>query len=47
MRKWEDIEKQQTTATKGELTIVDTLSFLEVQRIKQGISQTESAKKSV
>ena len=45
MRKWEDIDKHQTAATKEELSIVDTLSFLEVQRIKQGISQIEFAKK--
>ena len=44
-RKWEDIDKHQTVATKEELSIIDTLSFLEVQRIKQGISQTEFAKK--
>lgn len=45
MRKWEDIDKHQTVATKEELSIIDTLSFLEVQRIKQSISQTEFAKK--
>ena len=45
MRKWEDIDKHQTVATKEELSIIDTLSFLEVQRIKQGISQTEFSKK--
>lgn len=45
MRKWEDIDKHQTVATKEELSIIDTLSFLEGQRIKQGISQTEFAKK--
>ena len=45
MRKWEYIDKHQTVATKEELSIIDTLSFLEVQRIKQGISQTEFAKK--
>ena len=45
MRNWEDIDKHQTVATKEELSIIDTLSFLEVQRIKQGISQTEFAKK--
>ena len=45
MRKWEDIVKNQTVATKEELSIVDTLSFLEVQRIKQGIIQIEFAKK--
>ena len=32
MRKWEDIDKHQTVATKEELSIIDTLSFLEVQR---------------
>ena len=47
MRNWEDIDKHQTVATKEELSIIDTLSFLEVQRIKQGISQTEFTKKSV
>lgn len=45
MKKWEDIEKNQTVVTKEELSIIDTLSFLEAQRIKQGISQTEFAKR--
>ena len=35
MRNWEDIDKHQTVATKEELSIIDTLSFLEVQRIKK------------
>ena len=48
MRKWEDIDKHQTVATKEELSIIDTLSFLEVQRIKQnsilaGIKSTPSS----
>ena len=45
MRKWEDIDKHQTVATKEYLSIIDTLSFSEVQRIKQSISQTAFAKK--
>lgn len=28
MRKWEDIDKHQTVATKEELSIIDTLSFV-------------------
>lgn len=38
MRTWTDIDKEQTVATEEELSIVDTLSFLEAQRIKQGIT---------
>lgn len=45
MKKWKDIDNNQTVATKEELSIIDTLSFLEVQRIKQGISQTAFARK--
>lgn len=45
MKTWEDIDRHQTVASEEELSIVDTLSFLEVQRIKQGISQTDFAKK--
>ncbi len=50
MRKWEDIDKHQTVATKEELSIIDTLSFLEVQRIKRiigkkiGMTQPQLAK---
>lgn len=45
MKKWEDIDKHQTVASKEELSIVDTLSFLEAQRIKDGISQSAFARK--
>lgn len=45
MKYWNDINKNQTVATKEELSLIDTLSFLESQRIKQGITQTEFAKK--
>lgn len=42
---WTDIDKEQTVATEEELSIVDTLSFLEAQRIKQGITQSEFARR--
>ncbi len=45
MKKWENIDNNQTVATKEELSIIDTLSFLEAQRIKQGISQSAFAKR--
>lgn len=45
MKTWEDIDKNQTVATKEEMSLIDTLSFLEAQRIKQGISQTKFARK--
>lgn len=45
MRTWTDIDKEQTVATEEELSIVDTLSFLEAQRIKQGITQSEFARR--
>lgn len=44
MKKWEDIDKRQTVASKEELSLIDTLSFLESQRIRQGITQTTFAK---
>lgn len=45
MKSWDDIDKMQKVATKEETSIIDTLSFLESQRIKQGISQTEFAER--
>nr|WP_309295932.1 helix-turn-helix transcriptional regulator [Limosilactobacillus caecicola] len=39
------MDKNQTAVSKEELSLVDTLSFLETQRIKQGISQTDFAKR--
>ena len=45
MRTWEDIREKQTAIPKEELSLIDTLSFLQAQRIKQGISQTEFAKR--
>ena len=43
MRTWKDIRENQTSIPKEELSLIDTLSFLQAQRIKQGISQTEFA----
>lgn len=45
MRTWDDIDKGQTVLTREGLSIVDTLSFLEAQRIRQGITQSELARK--
>lgn len=45
MKKWSTILKNQTVISKEEMSIIDTLSFLQVQRMKQGISQTDFAKK--
>lgn len=45
MRTWKDIRENQTSIPKEELSLIDTLSFLQAQRIKQGISQTEFAER--
>lgn len=45
MRTWDEIKKKQTAISKEEMAIIDTLSFLQVQRMKQGITQSEFAKK--
>lgn len=45
MTTWADIKKSQTAIPEEEMTLIDTLSFLQVQRIKQGITQTEFAKR--
>ena len=36
MKTWEDIREKQTAIPKEELSLIDTLSFLQAQRIKQG-----------
>ena len=41
MRTWKDIRENQTSIPKEELSLIDTLSFLQAKRIKQGIYQTE------
>lgn len=45
MRTWKDIRENQTSIPKEELSLIDTLSFLQAQRIKQEITQTEFAER--
>lgn len=45
MRTWDEIKKNQTVISREEQSIISTLSFLQVQRMKQGISQSDFAKK--
>lgn len=45
MKTWKQIRENQTAIPKEELSLIDTLSFLQAQRIRQGISQTELAKR--
>lgn len=45
MRTWKDIRENQTSIPKEELSLIDTLSFLQAQRIKQEVSQTEFAER--
>lgn len=41
METWQDIKKSQTIISAEEMSLIDTLSFLQAQRIKQGLSQAE------
>ncbi|MDR1017878.1 MAG: helix-turn-helix transcriptional regulator [Lachnospiraceae bacterium] len=45
MTNWNDFKKSITSITKDEMIIIDTLSFLQSERIKQGISQKDFAEK--
>lgn len=45
MTTWDDVKKRQTAVSKEEMSIIDTLSYLQVQRMKRGITQSEFAKK--
>ena len=45
MKTWKSIKANQTAIPKEEMSLIDTLSFLQAQRIKQGITQTEFAKR--
>lgn len=45
MKTWSDIANNQTVLTEEELSIINTLSFLEAQRIKQGLTQSEFARR--
>lgn len=44
MKTWKDLKKKQTTIVLDEIAIIDKFVDLCVQRMKQGISQTELAK---
>lgn len=46
MKKWKTILKNQTAIPDEELSVINALSFLQVQRLKSGISQTELAKRT-
>lgn len=45
MKTWSDITNNQTVLTEEELSIINTLSFLEAQRIQQGLTQSEFARR--
>lgn len=45
MKTWSDITNNQTVLTEEELSIINTLSFLEAQRIKQVLTQSEFARR--
>ena len=45
MKTWKSIKANQTAIPKEEMSLIGTLSFLQAQRIKQGITQTEFAKR--
>lgn len=44
MKTWDDIKKKQTSISPDEMATIDKFADLCVQRMKQGISQTELAK---
>lgn len=41
MTSWEDFRKEPSTLSESEVELIDTLSFLQANRIKQHISQKE------
>lgn len=45
MTEWKDFKENVTTISKDELTIIDTLSHLQAERINQGLTQRELAEK--
>ena len=45
MKTWSDITNNQTVLTEEVLSFINTLSFLEAQRIKQGLTQSEFARR--
>ena len=47
MRTWKDIRENQTSIPKKELSLIDTLSFLQAQRFKQWVTPTQFAKRFI
>lgn len=45
MTTWKNFKKTITSIPKDELTIIDTLSYLQAERIKQGLTQRELAQR--
>jgi transcriptional regulator with XRE-family HTH domain len=43
MANWKNFKKSITSISEDEMTIIDTLSYLQAERIRQGISQHELA----
>lgn len=43
MANWKDFKKSITSISTDEMTIIDTLSYLQAERIRQGVSQHELA----
>lgn len=43
MANWKDFKKSITSISEDEMTTIDTLSYLQAERIRQGISQHELA----
>ena len=42
---WENYKISIVSITKSELTVIDTLSYLQAERLKRGISQKDLAEK--
>jgi transcriptional regulator with XRE-family HTH domain len=45
MANWKDFKKSITSISEDEMTVIDTLSYLQAERIRQGISQHELAER--
>ena len=45
MTTWNELKKELTSISPEEMTAIDSLAYLHAQRIKQGISQVELAKR--
>lgn len=45
MASWNEFKQEITSVSNDEMTVIDTLSYLQAERIKRGISQKEFAEK--